>query len=78
MDLVPAFPRTWQRYSHVEQEHRLGKRLDFDFITRRFQDHKLDNYINALRAEQLTEGLSTEDLSTEAVPVDSFNFRDRP
>lgn len=63
MDLVPTFPRPWQNYSHVDQEYRLGQRLRFDFITRRFQDHKIENYIDALRAEAREAGvLEAEDL----------------
>ena len=50
MDLVPAFPRPWQNYRHVDQEQRIGDRFSLDFLFRRFQDHKIDRYITEIKA----------------------------
>lgn len=48
MDIVSALPRTWQGYRHVDTEHRLGSRFSLNFLSQRFKDHKIENYINAL------------------------------
>ena len=48
MDVVPALPRPWQGYRHVEQEHRLGDRFNLRFVSQRFEDHQISNYISAL------------------------------
>ncbi|XHX78577.1 MAG: lipase family protein [Stenomitos frigidus ULC029] len=50
MDLVPALPRPWQGYSHVDQEYRFGPRFSLNFFSQRFEDHKIANYIAALKA----------------------------
>lgn len=49
MDIVPALPRPWQGYRHVDTEHRLGSRFRLNFFSQRFKDHKIENYINALK-----------------------------
>ena len=49
MDLVPALPRPWQGYSHVNQEYRFGPRFSFNFLSQRLEDHKIANYIAALK-----------------------------
>jgi predicted lipase len=49
MDIVPALPRPWQGYRHVDTEYRLGPRFSWNFLTQRFKDHAIDNYINALK-----------------------------
>jgi triacylglycerol lipase len=49
MDIVPALPRAWQGYRHVDAEHRLGSRFSLNFFSQRFKDHKIENYINALK-----------------------------
>lgn len=49
MDIVPALPRPWQGYRHVDTEHRLGSRFSLNFFSQRFKDHKIENYINALK-----------------------------
>ncbi|MBW4520452.1 MAG: lipase family protein [Scytolyngbya sp. HA4215-MV1] len=49
MDIVPALPRPWQGYSHVDKEYRLGPRFSLNFLTRRFKDHQIQNYIDALK-----------------------------
>lgn len=50
MDLVPALPRPWQGYRHVEKEYRLGPRFSLNFLSQRFRDHDIMNYITALKA----------------------------
>ncbi|MDR9403862.1 MAG: lipase family protein [Halothece sp. Uz-M2-17] len=49
MDLVPALPRPWQGYRHVETEYRLGSRFSLNFFSQRFRDHDIDNYVTALQ-----------------------------
>jgi triacylglycerol lipase len=49
MDIVPALPRPWQGYRHVDTEYRLGSRFNLNFFSQRFKDHKIENYINALK-----------------------------
>lgn len=51
MDIVPALPRVWQGYRHVDQEHRLGPRFSLNFLSRRFKDHQIANYVTALKAQ---------------------------
>lgn len=50
MDMVPALPRPWQGYYHVEKEYRLGRRFSLNFLTKRFRDHDIINYVTALKA----------------------------
>lgn len=45
MDIVPALPRWWQGYEPVAQEVRFGKRFSWNFITQRFKDHAIVQYI---------------------------------
>jgi triacylglycerol lipase len=49
MDIVPALPRPWQGYRHVDTEYRMGPRFSFNFFSQRFKDHAITNYINALK-----------------------------
>lgn len=49
MDTVPALPRPWQGYRHVDAEYRLGPRFNLKFFSQRFEDHKIANYITALK-----------------------------
>lgn len=49
MDIVPALPRYWQSYRHVEKEIRLGQRFSLQFITQRFRDHDMNRYIEELK-----------------------------
>lgn len=49
MDIVPALPRTWQGYRHVEKEYRLGQRFSLNFLSRRFKDHEITNYVAELK-----------------------------
>jgi triacylglycerol lipase len=49
MDIVPALPRWWQGYRHVNKEYRLGKRFSLNFLSQRFADHKIDHYIDAMK-----------------------------
>ncbi|CAA9587170.1 hypothetical protein AVDCRST_MAG81-4429 [uncultured Synechococcales cyanobacterium] len=49
MDIVPALPRPWQGHQHVDTAYRLGPRFSLNFLSRRFQDHKIANYITALK-----------------------------
>lgn len=48
MDIVPAIPRPWQGYRHVDTEFRLGSRFSLNFLSQRFRDHQISNYITAL------------------------------
>lgn len=50
-DIVTRIPRTWQGYAHVEEAIQLGSRWTWNFLSRRFSDHSLDAYINALEAD---------------------------
>ena len=49
MDIVPAVPRPWQGYSHVDKEYRIGQRFSWRFVSQRFRDHEIARYIEALR-----------------------------
>lgn len=49
MDIVTNVPRTWQGYRHVSTELRLGPRFSLNFLSRRFRDHSIQNYIDALK-----------------------------
>lgn len=49
MDLIPALPRPWQGYRHVQEAYRLGSRWSWNFLTQRFVDHRISGYINALQ-----------------------------
>jgi predicted lipase len=49
MDIVPALPRTWQGYQHVDAEHRLGDRFSLNFLSQRFKDHDILKYVTALK-----------------------------
>lgn len=48
LDIVPAVPRTWQGYRHVNHEIRIGKGLSWRFLSRRATDHFMVQYINTL------------------------------
>ena len=50
-DIVTRVPRQWQGYEHVPQEHRLGSRWTWNIISRRFKDHSISNYVEALEAK---------------------------
>jgi len=50
MDIVPALPRPWQGYRHVEKEYRMGPRFSINCVSKRVIDHGIDNYINALKS----------------------------
>ena len=52
MDIMPALPRVWQGYRHVNQEHRLGERFSLNFAFQRFKDHAIANYVTALSPGQ--------------------------
>lgn len=49
MDIVPALPRPWQGYGHVDAEQRLGPRFSLNFLSQRFRDHAIANYIEELK-----------------------------
>lgn len=51
MDMVPALPRPWQGYRHVDTEYRLGSRFSLNFLSRRFKDHDIQSYIAALKEQ---------------------------
>lgn len=46
MDIIPALPRWWQGYKHTHQELRIGPRFSWNFISARFKDHEIAQYIN--------------------------------
>lgn len=52
LDIVPALPRPWQGYNHIDREYRLGQRFSWRFFSKRFTDHNIDQYITALKALQ--------------------------
>jgi triacylglycerol lipase len=52
MDIVPALPRTWQGYRHIDTEYRLGSRFSLNFLSRRFKDHDIESYIAALKRQE--------------------------
>lgn len=47
-DIVTRVPRLWQGFTHVEKEFFLGSRWTWQIISRRFTDHAIQNYIDAL------------------------------
>ncbi|NER80617.1 MAG: lipase family protein [Leptolyngbya sp. SIO1D8] len=47
-DIVTRIPRAWQGYDHVPEEQRLGNRWTWKIVSRRFKDHEIINYIEAL------------------------------
>lgn len=49
MDVVPALPKPWQGYRHVDEEYRLELRVSLNFLSQRFRDHKITTYITALK-----------------------------
>lgn len=51
MDIVPAIPRPWQGYRHVDAEYRLGRRFSWNFLSQRFKDHAIAKYIEALKED---------------------------
>jgi predicted lipase len=51
LDIVPALPRVWQNYRHVDQEFHLGDRFSWQLLSRRWRDHSIANYINALKMQ---------------------------
>lgn len=55
MDIVPALPRVWQGYRHVDTEVRLGSRWSWNFVSQRLEDHQISNYINALKEQMIIE-----------------------
>jgi triacylglycerol lipase len=51
MDIVSELPRWWQGYRHVDKEFRIGRRFSINFLSQRFRDHAIAQYINALRTQ---------------------------
>ena len=49
MDVIPAVPRPWQGYRHVDTEYRIGNRFSFRFVSKRIKDHAISRYIQALK-----------------------------
>ena len=49
-DVITRVPREWQGYEHVSELQQLGSRWTWRVVSRRFSDHKIDNYIAALEA----------------------------
>lgn len=50
MDIVPALPRYWQGYRHVANEVHMGSRFSLNFLTQRFKDHAIAQYISAIKS----------------------------
>jgi triacylglycerol lipase len=48
-DAVAGLPAPWQGYRHVEAPIRLERDFTWKIITGSFEDHRIDNYIDALR-----------------------------
>lgn len=49
-DIVTRVPRLWQDFVHVDQEVVIGSRWTWKFLSRRFSDHAITNYIAELEA----------------------------
>ncbi len=49
MDAVTGVPVPWQGYGHTDKEYHLGPNFHWNFLTQRFKDHSLENYIKALK-----------------------------
>ncbi|NET35283.1 MAG: lipase family protein [Cyanothece sp. SIO1E1] len=49
-DVVTRLPTYWQNYRHVGEALKLGQRFDLNIVSRRVSDHKIANYIEALRS----------------------------
>jgi triacylglycerol lipase len=47
-DIVTRVPREWQGYAHVDLAHHLGSRWTWQVLSRRFSDHAIDRYVEAL------------------------------
>jgi predicted lipase len=50
-DVVTRVPREWQGYSHVDQAVQLGNRWTWRVLSRRFSDHSIGQYIEAIEQE---------------------------
>ncbi len=48
-DAVAGLPAPWQGYRHVETPIRLERDFTWKIVTGSFDDHRIDNYIDALR-----------------------------
>jgi predicted lipase len=48
-DVVTRVPRSWQRFAHVPQLYQLGSLWTWQVVSRRVTDHKIANYVQALR-----------------------------
>ncbi|MEM6519731.1 MAG: lipase family protein [Cyanobacteria bacterium P01_D01_bin.71] len=47
-DIVTRVPQSWQGYAHVPEPQQLGSRWSWKILSRRFTDHRINNYIAAL------------------------------
>ena len=50
-DVVTRVPREWQGYSHVDTPVQLGNRWTWRVLSRRFSDHAINRYIEAIEQE---------------------------
>jgi len=50
-DVITRVPRFWQGYEHVPELQALGSRWTWQVLSRRFTDHRIDNYITALKRQ---------------------------
>lgn len=51
MDIVPAVPRPWQGYRHVDNAYRIGQRFSWRLVSQRVRDHAIASYIESLREQ---------------------------
>lgn len=50
-DVVTRVPREWQGYDHVNTAVQLGNRWTWRILSRRFSDHSISHYIEAIEQE---------------------------
>ena len=50
-DAVAGLPAPWQGYRHVEEVVKLSRKFTWKLITGSFEDHKIYNYVAALRKQ---------------------------
>jgi predicted lipase len=52
-DVVTRVPREWQGYGHVDRAVQLGNRWTWRILSRRFSDHSISRYIEAIEQERV-------------------------
>ncbi|NES99185.1 MAG: lipase family protein [Sphaerospermopsis sp. SIO1G2] len=56
LDLIPALPRWWQGYSTTKTQLRICPPLSWNFVSARFKDHKIINYVNYFQEKLKSSG----------------------